>query len=87
MSSKNLVLKKSGDSDIDRSWKRATPQDWLNFTSAFDEMVPKYFPSDKVFSLTDTAGPDVLAVQVRLVEYTPRVNRNGELSNSGASGG
>ena len=79
MSSKNLVLKKSGDSDIDRSWKKATPQDWLSFTSAFDEMVPKYFPSDKTFSLTDTAGSDVLAVQVRLVEYTPRVNRKGEL--------
>jgi hypothetical protein len=79
MSSKNLVLKRSGDRDIDRSWKKLTPEDWLKYTSAFDEMVPNYFPSDKVFSLTDKVGPDVLAVQFRLVEYTPRVLQRGEM--------
>ena len=79
MSSQNLVLKKSGDRDIDRSWKKLTPEDWLVFTSAFDEMVPKYFPKDKDFSLTDKVGPDVLAVQFRLAEYTPRVLRRGEM--------
>ena len=82
MSSSKLVLKKSGDSDIDRSWKRATPDDWLNFTSAFDVMVPKYFPDDKIFSLTDKPAPDVLSVQFRLVEYMPRVHRKGELGQA-----
>ncbi len=79
MSSQNLVLKSSGDRDIDRSWKKLKPEDWLEFTSAFDAMVPKYFPDDKKFSLTDKVGPDVLAVQFRLVEYTPRVSRRGEM--------
>ena len=79
MSSKNLVLKRSGDRDIDKSWKKLTSEDWLVFTSAFDEMVPKYFPNDKDFSLTDKLGPDVLAVQFRLVEYTPRVLQRGEM--------
>lgn len=79
MSSTNLVLKKSGDRDIDKSWKKLAPEDWLEFTSAFDVMVPKHFPNDKVFSLTDKAGPDVLAVQFRLAEYTPRVSRKGEM--------
>ena len=82
MSSSNLVLKKTGDSDIDRSWKKATPEDWLNFTSAFDVMVPKYFPENKLFSLTDKSGSDVLAVQFRLAEYTPRVHRKGELGQT-----
>ncbi|RYY73601.1 MAG: hypothetical protein EOO52_16425 [Gammaproteobacteria bacterium] len=79
MSSKNLVLKRSGDRDIDRSWKKLKPEDWLEFTSAFDVMVPNYFPKDKNFSLTDKIGPDVLAVQFRLVEYTPRVLQRGEM--------
>ena len=79
MSSKNLVLKRSGDRDIDRSWKKLTSEDWLVFTSAFDEMVPKHFPSDKDFALTDKVGSDVLAVQFRLVEYTPRVLQRGEM--------
>jgi len=79
MSSADLVLKKSGDRDIDKSWKKATPEDWLNFTSAFDAMVPKHFPNDKIFSLTDKVGSDVLAVQFRLAEYTPRVSRKGEM--------
>jgi hypothetical protein len=79
MSSTNLVLKRSGDGDIDRSWKKLTPEDWLEFTSAFDVMVPKHFPNDKAFALTDKAGPDVLAVQFRLAEYTPRVSRKGEM--------
>lgn len=79
MSSANLVLKKSGDRDIDNSWKKLTPEDWLSFTSAFDVMVPQYFTNDKVFSLTDKVGSDVLAVQVRLAEYTPRVSRKGEM--------
>ena len=79
MSSKNLVLKRSGNGDIDRSWKKLTPEDWLDFTSAFDVMVPKHFPNDKTFPLTDKAGPDVLAVQFRLAEYTPRVSRKGEM--------
>jgi len=79
MSSKNLVLKRSGDRDIDRSWKKLKPEDWLEFTSAFDEMVPKHFPSDKDFSITDKVGPDVLAVQFRLAEYTPRVLQRGEM--------
>jgi len=82
MSSKGLVLKRSGDNEIDRSWKKATPEDWLNFTSAFDEMVPKFFPENKNFSLTDKAGDGVLSVQVRLAEYTPRVNRKGELGQT-----
>ncbi|MFO1389724.1 MAG: hypothetical protein U1F02_11175 [Cellvibrio sp.] len=79
MSAKNLVLKKSGDNEIDRSWKHLTKEDWYGFTSVFDEMFPKYFPVDKQFSLTDTVGADVLGVQFRLTEYTPRVNRKGEL--------
>jgi len=79
MSAENLVLKKSGSHDIDKSWKKLTPEEWLVFTSAFDEMVPKYFPNDKIFSLTDKTGDDVLAVQVRLAEYTPRVSRKGEM--------
>lgn len=79
MSSANLVLKKSGDRDIDNSWKKLTQEDWLDFTSAFDVMVPQYFTNDKVFSLTDKVGSDVLAVQVRLAEYTPRVSRKGEM--------
>lgn len=79
MSSKNLVLKRSGNGDVDRSWKKLTPEDWLDFTSAFDAMVPKHFPNDKTFPLTDKAGPDVLAVQFRLAEYTPRVSRKGEM--------
>lgn len=79
MSSKELVLKKSGDRDIDRSWKKLKPEDWLEFTSTFDAMVPEYFPKDKVFSLTDKTGPDVLAVQFRLSEYTPRVLQRGEM--------
>ncbi len=82
MSSKNLVLKKSGDSDIDRSWKRMKPEDWYGFTSVFDEMFPKYFPADKPFSLTDKVGADVLGVQFRLSEYTPRVSRKGELGQA-----
>lgn len=82
MSSKNLVLKKSGDSEIDRSWKRMKTEDWYGFTSVFDEMFPKYFPADKPFSLTDHVGADVLGVQFRLTEYTPRVNRKGELGQS-----
>jgi hypothetical protein len=79
MSSQSLVLKKSGDRDIDRSWKKLTPEDWLVFTSAFDEMFPRYFPQDKNFPLTDKVGPDVLAIQFRLAEYTPRVLRRGEM--------
>ncbi len=82
MSSKTLVLKKSGDNDIDRSWKKATAEDWLSFTTIFDQMVPKYFPGDKLFALTDQAGPDVLSVQFRLAEYTPRVHRKGELGQT-----
>lgn len=82
MSSKNLVLKKSGDSDIDRSWKRMKPEDWYGFTSVFDEMFPKFFPADKPFSLTDKVGADVLGVQFRLTEYTPRVSRKGELGQA-----
>ncbi len=79
MSSTNLVLKKSGDADIDKSWKKLTQEDWLEFTSAFDVMVPNYFPNDKAFALTDKTGSDVLAVQFRLAEYTPRVSRKGEM--------
>lgn len=79
MSSADLVLKKSGDRDIDRSWKKVTPEEWLSFTTAFDRMVPNYFPNDKNFSLTDKVGDDVLAVQFRLVQYTPRVSRKGEM--------
>ncbi len=81
MSSKNLVLKKSGDSDIDRSWRRAKPEDWQVFTSTFDEMVPKFFPS-KTFAISEQPGADVLAVQFRLAEYTPRVSRKGELGQT-----
>jgi len=80
MSSKNLVLKKSGDDEIDRSWKKAGPQDWLAFTSLLDDMAPKYFSADKLFPLVEQAGSDVLAVQFRLAEYTPRVNRKGEMA-------
>jgi hypothetical protein len=82
MSAKNLVLKKSGDGDIDRSWKRMKPEDWYGFTSVFDDMFPKYFPADKPFSLTDKVGADVLGVQFRLSEYTPRVSRKGELGQA-----
>ena len=82
MSSKNLVLKKSGDGEVDRSWKRMKPEDWYGFTSVFDDMFPKFFPADKPFSLTDKVGSDVLGVQFRLSEYTPRVSRKGELGQT-----
>jgi len=79
MSATDLVLKKSGDRDIDKSWKKVTPEEWLSFTTSFDRMMPNYFPNDKNFSLTDKVGEGVLAVQVRLAEYTPRVSRKGEM--------
>lgn len=74
-----MLILRSGDPAINRSWTGVTYEDMLPYVDSFDELARHYFTEAKGFELTNTGGENVLAVEFRLKSYLPQSSRVGAL--------
>ncbi|MDQ2076248.1 hypothetical protein [Marinimicrobium sp. ABcell2] len=70
-----MLILRSTDQEINRSWGGSTYEDMLPYVSSFDELAAHLFAQGRTFDLTNTGGPNVLAVEFRLKSYRPHTPR------------
>lgn len=72
-----MLILPSGTDSVNRSWKGVTYEEMLPFVESFDELARHLFSEGKSFELTNTGGPNVLAVEFRLKSFRPQTHRAG----------
>lgn len=72
-----MLILPSGTDSVNRSWTGVTYEEMLPFVESFDELARHLFSEGKSFELTNTGGPNVLAVEFRLKSFRPQTHRAG----------
>jgi|GEM_PF-1201595 len=72
-----LTLTAKTDAALVKNWNDSSWEEMDKICGFFDYFAEKKFKNKERFTLTRRGGADVLAIEFRLTEFTPRVSKDG----------
>lgn len=83
MNVEEMVIPTSTNRKLDNTWRTIEAKQIFDIADDFDLLAKKEFPEGSRFEHTFKGGDDVLALEVRLLEFKPAVYRDGEDRSGG----
>ncbi len=77
-----LTLSDKTSYKLVKNWNDSTWEEMDKICGFFDYFAKKKFKKKKLFGLTHRGGDNVLAVEVRLTEFTPKVSKDGAFASN-----